>query len=529
MSGGQVCIIQQTLQPQQQQSPQQQQQLPQQQINNPQQQGVLQQTQQQQMNMKTKTALANMLNSRLGNSNGGAIQIQQQQQTMVVAAGGTPVPEQSLQQQQHPQKIIQHQVVVACNAPQSGMILHHNHQQQLQYQQRQLNMDQVGITSSPNDSALNMIIEHETQQNQSQLSQQLPRERGDRSPPEISDIVSSVATITTSTSMTYVNTPHGLFPMPLGKSSKLPQVSKAKAKFKFLGKFMAKAVMDSRMLDLPFSIPFYRWLLNEEYSVGLADLARVAPEVQSTLVRLQDVVLERDQILNESKFDAMEKTEKIESLDLDGCLIADLGLDFVLPGYANIELCRGGRDTPVTIHNLHQYISLVTYWFLVEGVQKQFEALREGFDSVFPTQRLRMFYPEELENVFCGSGACNYQRWDVKMLQDCCRTDHGFTQDSQAIQYLYDILSSYNRDEQRLFLQFVTGSPRLPTGGFKSLTPQLTIVRKTLDGNQNPNEYLPSVMTCVNYLKLPDYSSQEVMREKLKVAANEGSMSFHLS
>jgi len=63
---------------------------------------------------------------------------------------------------------------------------------------------------------------------------------------------------------------------------------------------------------------------------------------------------------------------------LDGCPIADLGLDFVLPGHANIELCRGGRDTPVTVHNLHQYISLVTYWFLIEGVQKQFEALREG-------------------------------------------------------------------------------------------------------------------------------------------------------
>lgn len=69
---------------------------------------------------------------------------------------------------------------------------------------------------------------------------------------------------------------------------------------------------------------------------------------------------------------------QIESLDLDGCPIADLGLDFVLPGHANIELCRGGRDTPVTVHNLHQYISLVTYWFLVEGVQKQFEALKEG-------------------------------------------------------------------------------------------------------------------------------------------------------
>lgn len=65
-------------------------------------------------------------------------------------------------------------------------------------------------------------------------------------------------------------------------------------------------------------------------------------------------------------------------MDLDGCPIADLGLDFVLPGYPNIELRRGGRDIPVTIHNLHQYISLVTHWFLVEGVNRQFESFREG-------------------------------------------------------------------------------------------------------------------------------------------------------
>lgn len=140
-----------------------------------------------------------------------------------------------------------------------------------------------------------------------------------------------------------------------------------------------------------------------------------------------------------------------------------------------------------------------------------------------------MFYPEELENVFCGSGTLNFHRWDIRMLQENCRTDHGFTQDSVAIQYFYDILSTYERDEQRMFLQFVTGSPRLPTGGFKALSPPLTIVRKTMDGNNDPDEYLPSVMTCVNYLKLPEYTSREVMKLKLRMAANEGSMSFHLS
>lgn len=36
-------------------------------------------------------------------------------------------------------------------------------------------------------------------------------------------------------------------------------------------------------------------------------------------------------------------------------------------------------------------------------------------------------------------------------------------------------------------------------------------------------------MTCVNYLKLPDYSTIDIMREKLTVAAKEGQLSFHLS
>lgn len=69
---------------------------------------------------------------------------------------------------------------------------------------------------------------------------------------------------------------------------------------------------------------------------------------------------------------------QVDSLHYDGCPIADLGLNFTLPGHANIELRRGSRDTAVTIHNLHQYVALVTQWFLVEGVQPQFEALREG-------------------------------------------------------------------------------------------------------------------------------------------------------
>ena len=108
-------------------------------------------------------------------------------------------------------------------------------------------------------------------------------------------------------------------------------------------------------------------------------------------------------------------------------------------------------------------------------------------------------------------------------------------------------MSSYNAQERRKFVQFVTGSPRLPVGGtwnsivdwmqqlnnfcdlgFKALQPPLTIVRKTIDTGDE-DAFLPSVMACVNYVKLPDYSTIEIMRERLRVAAEEGQMSFHLS
>lgn len=40
---------------------------------------------------------------------------------------------------------------------------------------------------------------------------------------------------------------------------------------------------------------------------------------------------------------------------------------------------------------------------------------------------------------------------------------------------------------------------------------------------------LPSVMTCANYIKLPPYSSKEVMIQRLLYAIREGQGSFDLS
>uniref|UniRef100_A0A674C2W0 E3 ubiquitin-protein ligase n=1 Tax=Salmo trutta TaxID=8032 RepID=A0A674C2W0_SALTR len=324
----------------------------------------------------------------------------------------------------------------------------------------------------------------------------------------------------------YMFSSRGLFAVPFGRTTKPAHIAKIKMKFRFLGKLMAKAIMDFRLLDLPLGLPFYKWMLRHETSISSHDLVNIDPGVAKSIQHLEDIIRQKKRLEQDRSQTRETLQQALESLNMNGCSVEDLGLDFTLPGFPNIELKKGGKDIPVTIYNLEEYLRLVVYWTMNEGVSRQFESFREGFESVFPLHHLQYFYPEELDQLLCGSKS---ETWDVKTLMECCRPDHGYTHDSRAVRFLFDVLSSFDAEQQRLFLQFVTGSPRLPVGGFRSLNPPLTIVRKTFESTENPDDFLPSVMTCVNYLKLPDYSSIEIMRKKLLIAAREGQQSFHLS
>ena len=90
-------------------------------------------------------------------------------------------------------------------------------------------------------------------------------------------------------------------------------------------------------------------------------------------------------------------------------------------------------------------------------------------------------------------------------------------------------MSNFDVQQRRAFLQFITGSPKLPLGGFRALKPKLTVVLKHAESGLTPDEYLPSVMTCANYLKLPKYSSKEIMQQRITQAMHEGAGAFLLS
>jgi E3 ubiquitin-protein ligase TRIP12 len=48
---------------------------------------------------------------------------------------------------------------------------------------------------------------------------------------------------------------------------------------------------------------------------------------------------------------------------------------------------------------------------------------------------------------------------------DSIKADHGYNLDSKSVRNLLQIMSDLSLQERREFLQFVTGSPKLPIGG----------------------------------------------------------------
>jgi len=209
--------------------------------------------------------------------------------------------------------------------------------------------------------------------------------------------------------------------------------------------------------------------------------------------------------------------------------VDDLCLDFTLPGHAGWELKANGSNISVNISNLEEYVNLVLQIFLVDGVRAQFQAFSKGFSQVLPIENIHVFFAPEMETLICGSApGCN-EDWSIDSLLDAIKADHGYTTDSQAVRFLMRIMSEFTPSEKRNFLLFLTGSTRLPIAGFKGLNPRFTIVKKQHDPPLSPNDYLPSVMSCTNYLKLPDYTTMAIMKQKLLYAIEEGQASFHLS
>ena len=292
--------------------------------------------------------------------------------------------------------------------------------------------------------------------------------------------------------------------------------------FKLLGYIIGRAIYDDRLMDIPLSRVF--WSLVLERSVLFKDMAIIDKNLYKAINDLRQLINKKKELI---KNNPNISDQEIENKILyNNKKLNELDLYFTFPGNNNIELKPGGEDILLTMKNIEEYVNLIYDFIFYRGIYRAVDAFKEGFCLIYNIFNLKCFSSIELEEFICGSLEI---KWDEKMLYENLKPDRGYTKKSRIFNDLIKFMCKLDKDGQKKFLMFTTGTSRLPIGGFKALSPKLTIVKSFREQNDCPDDFLPTVMTCQNNLKLPEYSSYQILEKKLMFSMNEGSKEFSLS
>lgn len=276
-----------------------------------------------------------------------------------------------------------------------------------------------------------------------------------------------------------------------------PCTLESEKEFKLIGMLFGIAIYNNVLLDVQFPPVFFRKLMGKLGTIE--DLQFSHPQLHQSLTSLLDF-----EGTDEDFEDCFMLTFQISVTDNFGSVVS-------------FNLKEGGESLPVTKQNRQEFVDLYSDFILNKGIEEAFKAFRRGFVKItFNSPLAKWYSPEELEILLCGS---NVMDW--KSLEDSTVYDSGFEDNHLYIKQFWNVFNEFTLEEKRLFLKFTTGTDRCPHGGLAEL--KLTIARNGPD-----TEKLPTAHTCFNVLLLPEYSSEQKLKEKL-VKAIQYSRGFGLS
>ncbi|XP_026468801.1 E3 ubiquitin-protein ligase Su(dx)-like [Ctenocephalides felis] len=259
--------------------------------------------------------------------------------------------------------------------------------------------------------------------------------------------------------------------------------------FKFIGRFIAMALYHGRFIYSGFTMPFYKRMLNKKLT--MKDIESIDPEFYNSLIWIKDN-------------------------NIDECALElFFGVDFeVLGQVIHHELKDSGDKIRVTEENKEEYIRLMTEWRMTRGIEDQTKAFLDGFSEVVPLEWLKYFDERELELMLCGMQEIDVDDWQRNTIY------RHYTRNSKQIVWFWQFVRQTDNEKRARLLQFVTGTCRVPVGGFAELMgsngPQRFCIEKV-----GKDTWLPRSHTCFNRLDLPPYKSYDQMVEKLNYAIEE--------
>ena len=218
---------------------------------------------------------------------------------------------------------------------------------------------------------------------------------------------------------------NGMFPAPLTETMAENEFGrKVLNYFKMLGKFIARSMLDSRIIDVSLNPTFFR-IGDQPVSVplSLGAVKTVDSQLAQSLKLLKQYACAKKDIDAHSRLSTTQKTRGANQFTINNATLVDLSLDFTLPGYPHIELMENGANTSVTMDNVALYVDKVIDMTIGSGVQRQVEQFRAGFSEVFPYSALKAFTPSELVMLFGRveedwsiESKCSFLDWQVSIL-----------------------------------------------------------------------------------------------------------------
>ncbi|AQK40048.1 E3 ubiquitin-protein ligase UPL1 [Zea mays] len=271
--------------------------------------------------------------------------------------------------------------------------------------------------------------------------------------------------------------------------------------FKFVGRVVGKALFDGQLLDAHFTRSFYKHILGVK--VTYHDIEAIDPSYYKNLKWMLENDISDVLDLTFSMDADEEKLILYEKAEVTDC-----------------ELIPGGRNIRVTEENKHEYVDRVAEHRLTTAIRPQINAFLEGFNELIPRELISIFNDKELELLI--SGLPDIDLDDLKT-----NTEYsGYSIASPVVQWFWEIVQGFSKEDKARFLQFVTGTSKVPLEGFSELQgisgPQRFQIHKAY-GSTN---HLPSAHTCFNQLDLPEYTSKEQLQERLLLAIHEANEGF---
>lgn len=162
---------------------------------------------------------------------------------------------------------------------------------------------------------------------------------------------------------------------------------------------------------------------------------------------------------------------------------------------------RMGSSDSVLTNDQAEIVSRCIWKSMIARFDAPMHCIRKGFNSVLPIHVLRVFQPEEIEKRICGVPKLSVEDF----LKHCIVTR--LTPD--ASESFLRFVAKISDEDRGLLLRFTTGQSRLPL----PLPIQVIPISAT--------DTLPTSGTCCFTLRLPHYSSFELMEERILYAIRQ--------